>query len=151
MVEDVPALLDTVGLARAHLVGISMGGGIAQAVALRHPDRVASLTPIATSPVVPLPPGSPELSYGGGEPEPPLAETDWSDPASVTERMVAEQHRLIPVGFDEDRTRRTATRIVARTTDVRASLTNHALLDGGEPPATYDIVVPTLLAHTSGG
>ena len=46
---DVFRLLDAHGLARAHLVGASMGGMVAQVAALREPARVASLTLLSTS------------------------------------------------------------------------------------------------------
>ena len=48
--HDALRILDALDVERAHLVGLSMGGGIAQEVAARHPDRVATLTLIATSP-----------------------------------------------------------------------------------------------------
>lgn len=42
--DDVVALLDHLKIDRAHLVGLSMGAGYALETALRHPDRVRSLT-----------------------------------------------------------------------------------------------------------
>ncbi|GMA38835.1 alpha/beta fold hydrolase [Mobilicoccus caccae] len=46
MAADVVALLDHLRVDRAHLVGMSMGGMIAQIVAATHPERVATLTSI---------------------------------------------------------------------------------------------------------
>ncbi|HEX6851134.1 MAG TPA: alpha/beta hydrolase [Candidatus Polarisedimenticolaceae bacterium] len=47
--RDVIATLDALQVDRAHLVGHSMGGAVAQETALSRPDRVASVTLVATS------------------------------------------------------------------------------------------------------
>ena len=61
MADDVVGLLDALGVASAHIVGASMGGAIAQTLAIHHPERVRTLTSImATSGAPGLPPPTPE-------------------------------------------------------------------------------------------
>ncbi|WP_433796547.1 alpha/beta fold hydrolase [Actinoplanes sp. CA-252034] len=50
MADDTVAVLDALGWQRAHLFGVSQGGLVAQRTALRHPDRVHTLTTYAAVP-----------------------------------------------------------------------------------------------------
>lgn len=73
MAADAVGLMDSLGIPRAHVVGASMGGMIAQMVAAEHPGRVLSLTSIMSSTGNPaLPPAKPEamerLSDRGPDP-----------------------------------------------------------------------------------
>ena len=61
MAADAVGLLDSLGIARAHIVGASLGGMVAQLVAADYPDRVLSLTSImSTTGNRELPPAKPE-------------------------------------------------------------------------------------------
>ncbi len=55
MADDAAGLLQALGIQRAHVCGMSMGGMIAQTLAIRHPSRVLSLISIYSTT------GNPEL------------------------------------------------------------------------------------------
>ena len=50
LADDAVGLLDALGIRAAHIVGASMGGYVAQLVAIKHPGRVLSLTSIMSGP-----------------------------------------------------------------------------------------------------
>jgi pimeloyl-ACP methyl ester carboxylesterase len=50
MANDAVAILDAYGINKAHIIGASMGGSIAQLLALNHPERVLSLVLIMSTP-----------------------------------------------------------------------------------------------------
>ena len=154
LVADAVGVLDALGVERAHVVGISMGGGIGQDLALVHGDRVATLTLLSTSPVGPrpadrpdLPPMSPELAsrFADAAPEP-----DWSDREAVIDHIV---EGLRPFSgslpFEEDRQRDLVERVVDRTINIESSLKNHWLLAEGEPvrKPISEVTAPTLVFH----
>ncbi len=148
-------VLDSLGIGAAHLVGVSMGGGIAQDIAVQQPDRVLSLTLIATSAAferadpAPLPPPEPRVAATF---EPTQEDDlDWDNPVAVVDRMV-EEHRPFAgsLGLDEESVRAISRLVVERTTDVQASVTNHWLVvggDAGDPHTMAEILAPTLVLH----
>jgi pimeloyl-ACP methyl ester carboxylesterase/SAM-dependent methyltransferase len=199
---DAIGLLDVLGVDRAHIVGISMGGGIGQELAMTYADRVATLTLIATSTIADRP-GLPPMTAGLRAYFDTVRPPDWTDRSAAIDHLVEFERQLAGPDFDEARTRAAATRAVDRSTDVAAGLTNHLILAGGDdrtwrladigaptlvihggldpmfppehgralaedipdarllelprmghevpPPSTWDVVVPALLRHTSGG
>ncbi len=91
LVTDASELLVALDLGRTHVVGMGVGGFIAQLLTLDHPGQVASLTLVSTRPVAPgpadpdLPGHAPELMEQlFGRPEP-----DWADRNSVVDYMTS--------------------------------------------------------------
>ncbi|MGJ9425924.1 alpha/beta fold hydrolase [Nesterenkonia halotolerans] len=154
LVDDVLAILDGFSVKAAHLVGISMGGAIAQRVVLDHPGRVSSLVLQSTTPAVAgtreqveLPPMDPKVAavFASDAPGP-----DWSDRAEAIEAMVEGERSFAgSVPFDSKRMRRIAARSYDRTANMAAMQTNHWVLGSGEPAQTRlsDIAAPTLVLH----
>jgi pimeloyl-ACP methyl ester carboxylesterase len=80
MAEDAVAVLDAAGEERAHVYGVSLGGMIAQEIALRHPDRVDRLVLGATTPGGDRAVGADEsvMSFFGRRGQMPAQEAVWA-------------------------------------------------------------------------
>src|SRR3954465_14840627 len=144
MAADGIAVLDAVGVERAHVMGLSMGGMIVQVMAIEHRDRLLSMTSVMSRT------GEPE--YGGSTPEalalltgPPPA-----DPQAAVDRHV-EGIRVwgSPAYVDEERCRRDAQRAVDRC--FHPSGTGRQFLAIAAAPQRADRLregsVPSLVMH----
>ncbi|MCB1004926.1 MAG: alpha/beta fold hydrolase [Acidimicrobiales bacterium] len=144
MAADAVAVLDDLGVERAHVVGTSMGGMIGQAMAIEHGDRVASLTSIMSTT------GDPDV----GQPKPEvlgaLLPGGGEGRDAVIEATV-ETFRAIgsPEHFDEDLTRAAAARAYDRAHDPLAQSRQlvATIASGSRSDALRSISVPTLVVH----
>jgi pimeloyl-ACP methyl ester carboxylesterase len=151
LADDPVRLLDALGIEKAHLVGMSMGGGIAQTIAVRAPERVRSLTLVESSPTGGdhgrLPPPSAAVAATWEEPPP---EIDWTDENAVIDyRVDAERPYAGSLEFDEARVRALATLEVRRTRDMASSMANHFIAEARTPVDPAAIRVPTLVLHSA--
>ena len=150
LAADAVRILDACGLERAHLVGLSMGGQLAQLATLRKPDRVASLTLIATSPephAPDLPPTTAPLQHHYDTAVAP----DWTDRAAVIDFVVA-QDRAYAHGWpaeEEAAARDRAATAADRSRCVECSHTNHYAMRGHDRwrDRLPGLTVPTLVLH----
>jgi pimeloyl-ACP methyl ester carboxylesterase len=136
---DTVAVLDHLGIDRAHLVGVSMGGMIAQLVALDHPDRVRSLALLLTTPGPDprLPPPSPALTALAAVPR---------------EQRQVELWRVLTGSrfpFDEERLRAEAAADVARGTNPVHAHPGAVLTAPSRLDRLRAVRVPTLVVHGS--
>lgn len=147
MADDAIRVLDAYGIEKAHVAGMSMGGMLTQMIALRHAQRVRSITLIATSNFAPdLPPMEERIVKFFEN----AGTVDWSSEQAVI-AFTVERARLL-VGskheFACQQITRLATAEVRRANNI-ASMNNHALISGGEEylTRTGEIAAPALIIH----
>ena len=147
MADDAVGLLDALNLPKAHICGMSMGGMIAQTIAIRHPLRVQSLISIYSST------GNPELP----QPEPKALEVLVETPPVEREAYIDYLVRTFRViagsgfAFDEDFHRRLAQKAFDRAFYPQG--TGRQLMavmaQENRTPALASVTVPTLVIHGS--
>jgi pimeloyl-ACP methyl ester carboxylesterase len=146
MAADAVALLDALEVERVHLFGASMGGMIAQTVAIEHPSRVASLTSMMSTT------GEPDV----GSPDPEVLGSLLSImvPATSREERIrsgVELARLIgtPSVFDEARARARTELSVDRAYDPEGVSRQLVaiLASGSRADGLAALEVPTVVLH----
>lgn len=149
MADDAVRVLDFYKVAKADLVGMSLGGMIAQLVALRNPERVSTITLISSS-VWDDRPDLPQIDKKILNYHSAGASVDWSDEKAVIKYMTGAWRLLngSKYPFDEKRAEKLAVSEVKRARNLQ-SMFNHALLKGGESyyGKEKDIKVPALIIH----
>ncbi|MBB2943707.1 pimeloyl-ACP methyl ester carboxylesterase [Actinoplanes lutulentus] len=161
LMNDALGVLDVLGVPAAHLVGFSLGGGIAQRIAVEHPDRVLSLTLMSTSAGSgDADPSRPDTAAGAGGVAGgtvsvvtrtlPAADIDWSDRKAAITHLIEEiRDRGGPFTAAEPHLRRLAERIFDRSADLAAGRLHHRLAGYGPPvrDRLAEIVAPTVILH----
>jgi pimeloyl-ACP methyl ester carboxylesterase len=150
MADDAIRVLDRYKVERADIVGMSLGGIIGQMLAVRNPERVATLTLIASTPFGPeatgLPPVDPKiLEYHKN-----AATIDWTNRDTVVDYMANGWALLSGSAHacDMPMVRAIASREAAWARSL-PSMFNHALLKGGGEcwGRLASIPVPVLILH----
>ncbi|WFE74739.1 alpha/beta fold hydrolase [Roseinatronobacter sp. S2] len=150
MASDVVGIMDGYGLDSAHILGMSLGGYISQIVALTNPDRVRSLTLLASEPLGWDGPALPHISKEFLDHFGNLASLNWSRETEATEFLLTNERLSAGSGqnFNEAYMRSRIKQILARTSSP-ASMFNHATLDTRRDwtGRFRDITVPVLILH----
>lgn len=135
MADDAVGVLEAYHIDEAHIVGMSLGGMIAQIMALRHPQRVLSISMIASGIFGSddnnrnLPPMDEKiLAYHANG-----ATLNWSDKESVADYLVAGSALLCGSKhkFDEKRAYKQVEKEINRANNL-LSMFNHAFLKGDD-------------------
>lgn len=150
LADDAFCVLDGYGIQSAHVVGMSLGGYLAQLMALQQPQRVNSLTLIASERLAEADSTMPEIDPSVLNYHAKAGELDWTNREAVIEYQVGAWRLLSGSAhaFDESLIRELAGADFDRTPDPTTAF-NHALLGGGEQwlGRLGEIAAPTLIIH----
>lgn len=150
MTDDAIAVLDALGWESAHLFGVSLGGAIAQRIAVRHPGRVRTLTTMSAVPGDAA--GLQTIRYVRLSTLVKLARLKFPDTVEGDIEFGVTVARLISspgYPFDERSSRETITRIAdAGVRDARSQSRQIGAQWHGPPIST--IKAPTLVLHGEG-